>query len=76
MPCSTTPATTVGATCSVTTSIDAVLGGNTAVAEQKRAIWQLTGSGSDIRLFDGGSDGVAQTTADNTLFATAGVFFP
>jgi hypothetical protein len=76
VPCSTTPSTTVGATCSVTTSIDAALGGNTVVQEQKRAIWQLTGSGSDVRVFDGGSDGLAQTTGDNTLYATSGVFFP
>ena len=76
VPCTTTAATTIGATCSVTTSIDAVLGGNTAITEQKRAIWQLIGSGSDIRLLDGGPDGVAQTTGDNTLFATAGLFFP
>jgi TolB protein len=76
VPCTTTPATTIGASCSVTTSIDAVLGGNTAIAEQKRAIWQMTGSGPDIRLFDGGPDGVAQTVGDNTLFATAGLFFP
>jgi hypothetical protein len=66
----------LGATCTVTTSIDAILGGNTAVAEQKRAIWQLGGSGADISLFDGGPDGVAQTIGDNTLFATAGLFFP
>jgi TolB protein len=76
VPCSTTPAGTIGASCSVTTSIDAVLGGNTAITEQKRAIWQLIGSGSDIRLLDGGPDGVAQTVGGNTLFATAGLFFP
>ena len=60
----------------MTTSIDAILGGNTAIAEGKRAIWQMTGSGADISLFDGGPDGVAQTIGDNTLFATAGLFFP
>jgi hypothetical protein len=53
-----------------------VLGGNTVIAEQKRAIWQLVGSDSDIRLFDGGADGVAQTTGDNTVFLASGVFFP
>ena len=76
VPCNTTPATTVGATCAVTTSIDAILGGNTAIAEGKRAIWQMIGSGADISFFDGGADGVAQTLGDNTLFATAGLFFP
>ena len=76
VPCATTASTTVGATCSITTSIDAVLGGNTAIAEGKRAIWQLTGTDSDVKLFDGGADGVAQTTGDNTLFAAHGLFFP
>jgi hypothetical protein len=50
--------------------------GNTVIAEQERAIWQLVGGDSDVRLFDGGADGVAQTTGDNTLFAASGVFFP
>ncbi len=76
VPCTTTVDTAVGATCSLTSSVDAVLGGNTAITEQKRAIWQLTGSDSDVRLFDGGADGVAQTTGDNTLFMAAGLFFP
>lgn len=76
VPCATTASTTTGATCSVTTAIDAVYGGNTAVTEGKRAIWQLTGTGSDVRLLDGGADGVAQTLGDDTVFATAGVFFP
>jgi hypothetical protein len=37
---------------------------------------RLTGSDTDIRLFDGGTDGIAQTTGDNRLFAAAGLFFP
>jgi hypothetical protein len=76
VPCTTTASTTTGATCSVTTGIDAVFGGNTAVLEGARAIWQLSGSGSDVRLLDGGADGVAQTLADDTVFLTAGLFFP
>jgi Tol biopolymer transport system component len=76
LPCTTTAATTVGATCAITTSVDAVMGGNTVIAEQKRAIWQLVGGDSDVRVFDGGADGVAQTTGDNTLFMAAGLFFP
>ena len=73
VPCATTVDGTVGSTCSVTTSIDAAVGGATAITEQKRAIWQHLGRAS---LYDGGADGVASTTADNTLFATDGLFFP
>jgi hypothetical protein len=29
-----------------------------------------------VRVFDGGADGVASTTADNTLFETQGIFVP
>ena len=49
VPCNATGSTTVGATCSVVTSIDAILGGNTAVAEQKRAIWQMTAPAATSR---------------------------
>ena len=41
------------------------------VAAGRRAIWQL----GTVDLFDGGPDGVA-VTADNSLFATEGVFTP
>ena len=44
VPCTATRSTAVGSTCSITTSIDAVLGSNTAIAEQKRGIWELGGS--------------------------------
>jgi WD40 repeat protein len=75
VPCLATGSTTIGSTCSITTSIDAVLGSSTAIAEQKRGIWELAG-GLDrtIRLYDGGSDGVYGI--GDTLFATAGLFFP
>src|SRR4051812_350981 len=76
VPCATTASTSVGSTCSVAPSVDSVFGGSTAVTEGKRAIWQLSGPGSDVELLDGGADGLAQTLGDDTLFATAGVFFP
>jgi Tol biopolymer transport system component len=78
VPCAATASATVGATCSVSTSLDAVLGGATAVADGKRAIWEILGSLDSrvIEIFDGGSDGVASTTGTNTLFAVAGLFFP
>jgi glucose/arabinose dehydrogenase len=69
VPCTTTPDTTVGSACAVTTSADAVNPG--VVKEGLRAIWQL----GQVQVFDGGSDGVA-STAPNTLFAVQGVFVP
>ena len=59
-----------GSTCSGTTTVDALVPG--AVSETKRSIWAL----DQVRVFDGGADGDADTTADNTLFATAGLFVP
>jgi TolB protein len=79
VPCAVTSATTVGSTCSVSTSIDAVLGGTTAVDDGKRAIWELRGfsDGAGIfKLWDGGPDGNGQTTGDNSLYAVGGLFFP
>jgi hypothetical protein len=72
VPCVATSSTTVGSTCTTTTTINSVLGSSAIVAGQ-RAIWQLNG---DVKLYDGGADGVASTTADNTLFAVGGLFFP
>jgi hypothetical protein len=70
VPCQTTTSTTVGSTCAVNTSADAVQPGT--VRESARTIWQL----GDVELFDGGPDGVAATTQGNTLFEQQGVFVP
>jgi hypothetical protein len=67
--CAATVDTTVGATCEVTTSADALVFGT--VPESRRSIWQL----GPIEVFDGGPDGVASTSG-NTLFETGGVFIP
>jgi hypothetical protein len=72
VPCATTVSTTVGSTCSLSTTIDGLLGGS-AIVEQKRAIWELTGA---VQLSDGGPDGVASTLSGNTLYGQGGVFFP
>jgi hypothetical protein len=53
----------------VNTSADAVLPG--AIQEGTRMIWAL----DRVRVYDGGPDGDADT-ADNSLFATQGVFVP
>jgi virginiamycin B lyase len=70
VPCQTTAGATIGSTCSVATSADAIQPGT--VRESARTIWQL----GDVELFDGGPDGVASTTQGNTLFQQQGVFVP
>jgi hypothetical protein len=67
--CAETPDTTVGATCSASTSFDAIVPGSTP--EGSRAIWEL----GDVRVYDGGDDGLAGT-GGNTLFAHQGIFTP
>jgi hypothetical protein len=69
VPCSTTADTAVGSTCSVTTTFNAVRPG--AVVSGVRSIWAF----GDVKVFDGGSDGLA-STAPNTLFERQGVFVP
>jgi hypothetical protein len=72
VPCATTASTTVGSTCSINTTVNTLFG-STAITESQRAIWQQIDL---VRLYDGGTDGVASTTADNTLFQMGGVFIP
>ena len=67
--CAATPSTTVGGTCSLTSSFNAIAPG--AVVEGKRANWQF----GTIDVFDGGSDDVA-STGPNTLFERQGIFAP
>jgi Putative esterase len=69
VPCAATVAT-AGSTCSLTSSFNSILPGS--VVAGKRAIWEL----GAIQVFDGGADGQAQTTGDNTLFEHQGVFVP
>jgi hypothetical protein len=64
------PPTFAGATCSGGTTANALVPG--AVQEGKRAIWEL----DQVRVYDGGADSDASTSADNTLFETQGVFVP
>lgn len=70
MPCATNGDPSIGSNCSVATSADAVMAGS--VIEAKRSVWQV----QSIQVFDGGADGMASTTGDNTLFATQGLFTP
>src|SRR5262249_2528169 len=70
VPCAATPDTTIGSTCSLSSSFDAIVPGS--VAAGNRAIWQR----QDVQVFDGGADGQAGTTSDNTLFERQGIFAP
>jgi hypothetical protein len=70
VPCQSTLSTTVGSTCAVATTADAIQPGT--VTEGARTIWQL----GQVTLLDGGPDGVAATAAGNTLFEAQGVFVP
>jgi hypothetical protein len=68
VPCGATGGS-VGSTCSVSTSFNAVVPG--AVVTGKRAIWAL----GAVEVLDGGADGVA-STGPNALFARQGIFVP
>jgi hypothetical protein len=59
-----------GSACVMVSEFSAILPG--AVKEGGGAIWQV----DDVALWDGGVDGDADTTADNSLFAVQGVFVP
>jgi subtilisin family serine protease len=69
VPCTATPSTSTGSTCSILTSADAVTSG--MVTEGKRAIWEL----GPTQVYDGGADGDVATPG-NTLFAVQGTFAP
>ena len=75
VPCTATGSTAVG-TPARSPRRSTVLGSNTAIAEQKRGIWELAGGPLDrnMRLYDGGSNGTYKP--GDTVFATAGLFFP
>ena len=71
VPCAATADPAEGGLCSTYTSADAIFGAG-AVTERNRAIWQL----DQVRVFDAGPDGYAETTDDNELFAVQGLFVP
>jgi hypothetical protein len=68
--CDATVSTNAGSTCSATTTADALVPGT--IPEGKRSIWQI----GQVEVFDGGADGLASTTGDNTPFARQGLFVP
>jgi len=68
--CAQTASTSTGSTCGMQTTLNAVIPGS--IKDAKRAIWET----DDLRVYDGGADGVGSTTADNTVFLRSGVFIP
>jgi Tol biopolymer transport system component len=68
--CTPTADTTIGSDCAAATTANAVIPG--LVKGGLRSIWQL----GQVKVFDGGADSYAATTADNTLFADEGIFAP
>jgi TolB protein len=69
IPCAATASTTIGSSCALSTTEDALVPG--AVIEGKRAVWQL----GQVQVYDGGADGIA-STSPNTLFEDEGIFIP
>ena len=69
IPCFPTSDLTVGSSCLLSTTLDAVVPGQ--IREGKRAVWGL----GALQIVDGGADGQASTD-DYTLFAVPGVFIP
>jgi hypothetical protein len=70
IPCAATADTTVGSTCAIDTTAEALV--PNTVKEGRRAVWQI----GQVKVYDGGADGVASTVADNTLFMDEGLFVP
>ncbi len=69
MACAATAGTTIGASCAVSTTANALLPG--MVISGSRTLWQI----GQVDVYDGGADGVA-STAGNGLFATQGILVP
>jgi len=70
IPCSATASGSIGSLCTTTTTADALV--PDFVSESQRSIWQL----GEVNVYDGGPDGSAESTDDNSLFATQGIFVP
>jgi dipeptidyl aminopeptidase/acylaminoacyl peptidase len=73
LPCTETADPAVGSTCSVSTTVNALLGSNPgAVRERRRAVWAL----DQLAVYDGGDDGYIESRDDNTVLAVQGLFVP
>ena len=68
--CAATADTTVGSSCSLSTTANALAPGT--VTSGARTIWEL----GEAQVDDGGADGDADTVGDNTVFMRPGLFVP
>jgi hypothetical protein len=68
--CAGTASTSVGSTCSLYTTYNALHPG--LIKDGKRMVEQI----DDVHVSDGGADGDANTTGDNTVFLRSGIFIP
>jgi serine protease AprX len=68
--CAATADPATGASCNLTTSADTLAAGT--VVEGRRSIWEVP----QVEMFDGGADNDGNTTGDNTLFMTQGLYAP
>jgi len=69
VPCAETPEPELGGQCGIDTTLDSLVPGT--VKEGARGVWRL----GQLRIYDGGSDGVA-STEPNELFQVQGLFVP
>jgi hypothetical protein len=69
VPCVATPSTSIGSTCSISTTANATVPGS--VLESNRTVWQL----GQVQVYDGGASGVAGSS-DAKLFMDEGVAVP
>jgi WD40-like Beta Propeller Repeat len=75
VPCTETADTTIGSTCSMRTSVNALVPpsqGGAYLSGGDRSIWEL----GQIAVYDGGEDGYVRSLDDNTPLAVQGVFVP
>jgi WD40-like Beta Propeller Repeat len=70
IPCTGTVVNTIGSNCNLATSVNTLYPG--AITSGQRSIWQV----GQVKAYDGGADGLAATTAGNTLFMDEGLFIP
>ena len=68
--CAGTASTSTGSTCAVYTSYNAIHPG--LIKDGKRLVEEIW----DLHVYDGGADGDANTTGDNTVFLRQGIFIP
>jgi hypothetical protein len=70
IPCAGTASTNIGSTCSLYVGYNSITPG--LIKDTKRVVEEIY----DVHVYDGGADGVASTTGDNTVFLRQGIFIP